>query len=115
MILSILMILKHFNDSEYSNNMDDISENIEKYNPNKKRKILIVLHNMTAGMINNKTLHPIVTELFIKRRKLNISIVFITKILFKSTKRIRLNTTHLLSLKTQNKRKPNCNKSFIRY
>ena len=86
MILSILMILKHFNDSEYSNNMDDISENIEKYNPNKKRKILIVLHNMTAGTINNKTLHPIVTKLFIKRRKLNVSIVLLLKCYLKVPK-----------------------------
>ena len=86
MILSILMILKHFNDSEYSNNMDDISENIEKYNPNKKRKILIVLHNMTAGMINNKTLHPIVTKLFIKRREFNVSIVLLPKCYLKIPK-----------------------------
>ena len=86
MILSILMILKHFNGSEYSNNMDDISENIEKYNPNKKRKILIVLHNMTAGMINNKTLHPIVTKLFIKRREFNVSIVLLPKCYLKIPK-----------------------------
>ena len=51
---------KHFNDSkafiEYSNGMDDIYKNIEKYNPNKKRKILIVFDNMIADMLSNKKL-----------------------------------------------------------
>ena len=54
-------------------------QNIEYYNPNKKRKILIVFDDMIADMINNKRLNPIVTELFIKGRKLGISIVFITQ------------------------------------
>ena len=55
--------------------MDDVYENIDEYKPNKKCKIWIVL----GDMLSNKKLHPIVTELFIKRRKLNISIVFIIK------------------------------------
>ena len=67
---------------EYSNNMDDIYKNIEKYNPNKKRKILIVFDNMIADMFNNKELNSIVTELFIRDRKLNISLVFITQSYF---------------------------------
>ena len=45
--------------------MDDIYKNIEGYNPNKKRKILIVFDNMIADMLSNKKLNPIVTELFI--------------------------------------------------
>ena len=45
--------------------MDDIYKNIEGYNPNKKRKILIVFDNMIANMLSNKKLNPIVTELFI--------------------------------------------------
>ena len=77
---------KHFNDSktfiEYSNNMDDIYKNIEEYNPNKKRKILTVFDYMIADMLNNKNLNPIVTELFIRGRKLNISLVFITQSYF---------------------------------
>ena len=55
----------------------DVYKNIENYNPGKKRKILIVFDDMIVGMINNKKLNPVVTELFIRGRKLNISIVFI--------------------------------------
>ena len=66
--------LKHFNDSnafmEYLNDIDDIYKNIEEYNPNKKCKILIVFDDMIAGMLGNKKLNPIVTELFIRGRKL---------------------------------------------
>ena len=67
--------LKYFNDSkafiEYSNDMDDIYKNIEEYNPNKKRKILMVFDDMIADMFSNKKLNPIVTELFIRGRNLN--------------------------------------------
>ena len=74
--------LDHFNDPkafmEYSNDMQDVYKNIKDYNPGKKRKILIVFDDMIADIINNKKLNPIVTELFIRGRKLNISIVFIT-------------------------------------
>ena len=51
---------------------------IEDYNPGKKRKVLIIFDEMIADMINNKKLNPIATELFIRGRKLNISLVFIT-------------------------------------
>ena len=68
--------LKHFNDSkafiEYSNNMVGIYKNIEDYNPNRKRKILIAFDDMIADMLNNKKLNPMVTELFIRDRKVNI-------------------------------------------
>ena len=57
---------EHFNDSKASNNMVGIYENIEDYNPNKKRKILIVFDNMIADMLSNKKINPIVTELFIE-------------------------------------------------
>ena len=73
--------LKHFNDSKafigYSDDMDDIYENIDKYNPNKKRKIWIVF-DMIADILSNRNLNPIVTELFGRGRKPNISLVFIT-------------------------------------
>ena len=58
--------------------MDDIYKNIEEYNPNKVRKILIVFDDMIADILSNKKLNPAVTELFIIGRKLNISFVFIT-------------------------------------
>ena len=74
--------LKNLNDSkafiEYSNDMDDIYKNIDEYNPNKKRKILIVFDDMIADMLSNKKLNPIVTELSIRGRKLNISLVYTT-------------------------------------
>ena len=62
--------------------MQDAYKNIEDYNPGKKRKVLIVFDDMIADMINNERLNPIVTELFIRGRKLNISIVFITQLYF---------------------------------
>ena len=59
---------------------------------------------MIADMINNKRLNPIVTELFIRGRKLNISIVFITQWYFKVSKEVRLNTTYFFIMKIPNKR-----------
>ena len=64
---------------EYSTDMDDIYKNNEEYNPNKKRKILIIFDDMIAVMVSNKKRNPIVTELFIRGRKLNIFLVFITQ------------------------------------
>ena len=90
---------------EYSNDMQDIYKNIEDYNPIRKRKVLIVFDDMIADMINNKKLNPVVTELFIRARKLNISIVFITQSYFKVSKDVRLNSTHFFILKISNKRK----------
>ena len=83
--------LKHFNDVkafiEYSNDMEDVYKNIDEYNPGKKRNISIVFDDMIADKINNKKLNSIVTELFIRRRKLNISLVFIRQSYFKVPKR----------------------------
>ena len=62
--------------------MHDICRNIEEYNPNKKRKILIIFDDMMADMISNKKLNPIITELFIRGRKLNISLAFIAQSIF---------------------------------
>ena len=62
-------------------------------NPKKNRKILIAFDDMIADMINNKKLNPIVIKLFIRGRKLNISVVFITQSDFKVPKDIRLNST----------------------
>ena len=74
---------------EYSNDTEDVYKNIENYNRGKKRKILIVFDDMIADMINNKKLNPVVTEVFIRGRKLNISIVFITQSDFKVPKHVR--------------------------
>ena len=82
--------LKHFNDPkafiEYSNDMQDVYKNNWEYNIDKKRKMLIVFDDMIADMINNKKLNSVVTELFIRGRKFNISIVFITQSYFKVRK-----------------------------
>ena len=83
--------------------MDDIYENIEEYNPNKKCKILIALDDMIADMLNNKNINPIVTGWFIRGRKLNISRAFITKCYFALPKSIRLNSTHCFIIKISNK------------
>ena len=89
---------------EYSNHMQDVCKYIEDYNLGKKHKILIVFDDMMADMINNKRLNPIVRGLFIRGRKLNISIVFITQSYFKVPKYVRLNSTHFFIMKIPNKR-----------
>ena len=97
--------LNHFNHPkafmEYSNDMQDVYKNIEDYTPIKKRKVLIIFDDMIANMISNNKLNPIVTELFIRGRKLNISIVFITQSYFKD---VKLNSTHFFIMKIPNKR-----------
>ena len=97
------MGLKDFNDPkaliEYSNDMQDIYKNIDEYNEDKERKILIVLDDMIASMISNKKLNSIITELFIRGRKLNISLVFVTQAYFKVPKDVRLNSTHFFIMK----------------
>ena len=84
--------------------MQNVYKNIDEYNINKERKILIVFDDMIADMINNKKLNSIVTELFIRGRKLNISLVFITQSYFKVPEGVRLNTIHFFIMKIPNKR-----------
>ena len=100
--------LKHLNDhkafTEYSNDMQDIYENVDEYNIDKERKILIGFDDMIADMVNDKKLNSIVTELFIRGRKINISLAFITQSYLKVPKDIRLNTTHFFISKIPNKR-----------
>ena len=90
--------IKHLNDSkafiEYSNTMDDVYENIDDYNPNRKRKILIVFDDTIADMMGNKKFWAIIKELFIRCRKLNIPLVFITQSYFPVPKDVRLISTH---------------------
>ena len=99
--------LKYLNDLktfiEYPNDFENIYKNIKEYNPNKKRKILIVLDDKIADILSNKKLNPIVTELFVRRRKLSIFLVFITQSYFAFPKNIRLNSTLYLVMKVLNK------------
>ena len=84
--------------------MHDIYKNIDNYNPDKEDKILIVFEDMNADMINNKKLNSIVTELFIRGRKLNISLIFITQSYFKVPNNVRNNSTYFFIMKIPNNR-----------
>ena len=99
--------IKHLNDSkafiECSNTMNDVYENIDNYNPNRKRKILIVFDDMIADIMTNKKFQSLIKELFIRCRKLNISLVFITQSYFSVPKDVRLNSAHYLIMKTSNR------------
>ena len=100
--------IKHLNDPnafiECSNTMDDVYENINDYNPIRKRKKLIVFDDMIADIMTNKRFQAIIKELFIRCRKLNISLVFITQSYFSVPKDVRLNSTHYLIMKINTKR-----------
>ena len=100
--------IKRLNDPkafiECFNKMHKVYKNIDNYNPDKENKILIVFDDMIADMIKNKELNSIVTELFIRGRKLNISLVFITQSYFKVRKDVRNNSIHFFIVKIPNKR-----------
>ena len=84
--------------------MHNVYKNIDEYNPDKEKKILIVFDDKMADMIHNKKLTSVVTELFIRGRELNISLVFITQSYFKVPKDVTLNTSHFFITKIPNKR-----------
>ena len=100
--------INHFNDPkafiEYSNVMRNVYKNIDDCNSDKENNILIVFDDMIAYMINNKKLNSVVTELFVRGRKLTISLVFIIQSYFKVPKDVRLNTTNFFISKIQNRR-----------
>ena len=84
--------------------MQDVYKNIDEYNTDKERKILIVFDDMIADMINNKKIISVVTDLFVRGRKLNISLVFIIQSYFRVPKDVRIYSTHLSTMKIPNKR-----------
>ena len=90
--------MEHFDDHKafikYSNDLHDVYKNIKEWNLAKEHRVLIVFDYMIADMISNKKLNLLVTELFIRGRKLNISVVFIMQSYFKVPKSITLNSTH---------------------
>ena len=100
--------IKHLNDQkaiiECSNTMDDVYENIDEYNPTRKRKVLIVFDDVIADIVRNKKFQAIIKELFIRCRKLNISLMFISQSYFSVPKDVRLNSTHYLIMKVNNQR-----------
>ena len=99
--------IKHLNNPntfiECSNTMDDVYENINDYNLIRKRKTIIVFDDMIADIMGNKRFQAIIKELFIRYRKLNISLVFITQSYLSVPKDVRLNTTHYFIMKIYNK------------
>ena len=100
MILKLLFNTQSF----YSNDMQDVYKNVKENNVDTKRKILIIFYDMIAHMINNKKLNWIVTELFIRGKKLIILIVFIMKSYFKVSQDVRLSSTHFFIIKIPNKK-----------
>ena len=100
--------IKHLNDPsafiEYSNTMDDVYNNINDYNLKGKITILIVFDDMIADIMTNKKIQAIIKELFIRCRKLNISLVFIMQSYFSVLKEVRLHSTHYLKIKIHSKR-----------
>ena len=100
--------LKHVNDGnafiERFNKMDDVYKSIDHYNPNRRRKILIAFDDMIADIMTNKKFEAIIKELFIRCRKINISLVFITQSYFSVPKDVRLNSTHYFIMKINNNR-----------
>ena len=100
--------IKYCNDPnafiECSNRMDDVYQNIDDCNPSRKRKILVLFDDMIADIMTNKKFQVIIKELFIKYRKVNITLVFITQSYFSVPKDVRLNLTHYLIMKINNRK-----------
>ena len=70
--------------------MDDVYNNFDDYNAKRKRKVLIVFDDMIADIMTNKRFQAIIKELFIRCRKLNISLVFITQSYFSALEEVTL-------------------------
>ena len=100
--------IKNLNDSkvftEYLNDMDDVLDDMNNYNKNRDKKVLIVFNDMIADIEYNKNFKQIIKELFYRARKINVSIVFITQSYFRALKDARLNSTHYILMKLGNKK-----------
>ena len=84
--------------------MDDVLDDINNYNKNRDKNVLIVFDDMIADIMSSKIFKAIIKELFIRCRKLNISIVFITQTYFRTPKEARLNSTHYVIMKLQSRK-----------
>ena len=100
--------IKNLNDPhafiEYLSDMNDVLDDINNYNKNRDKKVLIIFDDMIADIMRSEKFKVIVKELFIRCRKLNISIVFITQSYFRIPKDARLNSTHYILIKIGNKK-----------
>ena len=97
--------IKNLNDPqafiEYS---DDMNDDINNYNKNRDKKVLIVFDDMIADIEHNKNFKRIIKELFYRARKINVSIVFITQSYFRALKDARLNSRHYIIMKINDKK-----------
>ena len=84
--------------------MNDVLDDINNYNKNRDKKVLIVFDDMIADIEYNKNFKRIIKELFYRARKINVSIVFITQSFFRALKDARLNSTHYILMKISNKK-----------
>ena len=100
--------IKHFNDPnvfiECSNTVNNICEDIDDYKSSRKRKILIEFEDMIVDIMTNKQFQAIIKELFIRCKKINISLAFITQSYFSVPKGVRLNSTRNLIIKINNRK-----------
>ena len=100
--------IKNLNDPhafiEYSDNMDNVLDDINNYNKNRDKKVLIVFDDMIADIEYNKKIKRIIKEISYRARKINVSIVFITQSYFRALKDARLNSTHYIIMKINNKK-----------
>ena len=90
--------------SEYSNSMNDILSNIEDYNKKRNRKVLIIFDDTISNVMSDKKAQKILKDLFIRCRKLNISLCFLTESYFSEPKDVRLNCTHYILFKLNNRK-----------
>ena len=100
--------IKNLNDPhtfiEYSNDMNGVLEDINNHNKKMDKKVLIIFDDVIADIMRSEKFKAIFKELFIRCRKLNISIVFITQSYFRTPKDARLNSTHYILMKIGNKK-----------
>ena len=100
--------IKNLNDLhafiEYSDDMNDVLDDINNYNKNRDKKVVIVFDDIIADIEYNKNFKRITKELFYRARKVNVSIVFITQSYFRALKDARLNSTHYILMKIGNKK-----------
>ena len=84
--------------------MDDVLDDINNYNKNRDKKVLIVFDDMIADIEYDKNFKQIIKELFYRARKINVSIVFIRQSHFRALTDVRLNSTHYILMKISNKK-----------
>ena len=100
--------IKNLNDPhafiEYSDDLNDVPDDVNNYNKNRDKKVIIVFDDMIADIEYNKNFKRIIKELFYRARKMNVSIVFTMQSYFRALNDARLNSTHYILMKIVNKK-----------